>query len=144
MPGLLQYLTDLQCGALTTSNDGSSHVHAKDMDLWLPSMLPIHLWQHICIQIEGATDGLPEIEKKLRQAQCHSALDSFCHALFLKSHMVDWKNSNAQGQKACALKFGSIESTMIAHLPLLSTGLLGLPLRSCLMVNPSMRNSHHS
>ena len=99
MPGLLQYLTDLQRTAPTTSDDGGSHVHAEDMDLWLPSMLPIHLRQHICIQIEDATDGLPEIEKKLRQAQCHSALDSLRRALRLKSHMVDWRNHNARGQR---------------------------------------------
>lgn len=62
-------------------------------------MLPVDLRQQICIRIEGAPDGLPGIKKKLRQAQCHSALDSLRRALRLKSHMIDWRNGNARGQR---------------------------------------------
>jgi len=42
---------------------------------------------------------LPEIEEKLRTAQCFDALQTLRHTLRIKSRLVKFKNQNVRGQR---------------------------------------------
>ena len=90
IPGLLQYQADLR----TQDNEFcNTSEHPEDNDLWLPSRLPLNVRGKICIP------NLPEIEEKLRTAQCYDALDSLRHTLKIKSRLVKFKNKNIRGQR---------------------------------------------
>lgn len=95
----MQYITNVERAAKPTNKDDAPRIHVEDTDLWLPSMIPSNVRNQICIRLEEARQDLPDLELKLREAQCHSALDQMRRALRLKSHMVDWRNSNARGQR---------------------------------------------
>ncbi|KAH7904941.1 hypothetical protein BJ138DRAFT_1118936 [Hygrophoropsis aurantiaca] len=64
----------------------------EDIDLWLPSELPIGEQTSGCIQ------GLPDMERKLREAQCHDALDALRARLHAKAHLIAFRNKNTRGQ----------------------------------------------
>ncbi|KAF9472049.1 hypothetical protein BDN70DRAFT_819206, partial [Pholiota conissans] len=90
IPGLLQYLADSGIG-------GTAHwdadPNAEEVDLFLPSKIPSSRREKACV------DGLPEMEARLRTAQCFDALASLRRTLRLKTRMVHFKNRNVRGQK---------------------------------------------
>lgn len=90
MPGLLQYQTDHPISLSTSSHNSP---HPEDSKLWLPSHLPPNFRHRICVE------RLPEIEEKLRSAQCYDALNSIRHILKIKSRLVKFKNKNIRGQR---------------------------------------------
>lgn len=90
IPGLLQILTNLGSSLLHTPD---SDTNPEDIDLWLPSAIPKERRRFSCVE------GLPEMESKLRTAQCSSSLDGLRHVLRLKTRMVYFKNKNVRGQK---------------------------------------------
>lgn len=94
MPGLLQHRTNLeQASSQQHINEPVPQIAAEGVLLWLPSHLPPSLQRSICIA------GLPEIEERLRTAQCHGALETLRKALRLKTHMVSFRNKNSRGQR---------------------------------------------
>ncbi|PPQ99597.1 hypothetical protein CVT26_009183 [Gymnopilus dilepis] len=99
MPGLLQYQAKVrQEGQTTNANanaDSTASVpkHPEDAKLWLPSQLPVAVRSLICV------NNLPEIEEKLRTAQCYDALDSLRHILKIKTRLIKFKNKNIRGQR---------------------------------------------
>jgi hypothetical protein len=90
MPGLLQMLIDDEEELEGVSSEVTN---PEDVKLWLPSSVPAHLRQSVCM------DGLPEIEERLRTAQCGDAIQSLRHTLRVKSRMVLFKNANIVGQR---------------------------------------------
>lgn len=100
MPGLLQFVINRQRSAPTPApNDNTPRMHVEDAELWLPSMVPTAVRDRVCLCMEDSPQGLPGIEQRLREAQCTSALNQLRSALRLKSHMTDWRNANARGQR---------------------------------------------
>ena len=98
MPGLLQYRANLLPNA--RDGDGSPPAdavvlvpqHPEDARLWFPSQLPDAVRSLVCVE------KLPEIEAKLRTAQCFDALDSLPHILKIKTRLIKFKNKNIRGQ----------------------------------------------
>ncbi|KAF8196486.1 hypothetical protein BJ912DRAFT_823307, partial [Pholiota molesta] len=90
IPGLLQYQTEAGNGGLTT---WENEPKPEDVDLFLPSQLPTNRREAAC------TKGLPEMESKLRNAQCFDALSHLRRTLRLKTRMIQYKNSNIRGQR---------------------------------------------
>lgn len=94
MPGLLQHRTNHERETLPTTEQTPSRSHAEDIELWLPSAVSDSIIRKsICVP------GLPDIEDRLRIAQCHGALESMRRALRLKTHMCDFRNRNSRGQR---------------------------------------------
>ncbi|CAA7268125.1 unnamed protein product [Cyclocybe aegerita] len=90
LPGILQYQADLQ--AMNPSLCAAPG-YPEDSKLWLPSAVDTQARPRVCL------DGLPEIEEKLRTAQCHNALEGIRTILTIKSRMVAFKNKNVRGQR---------------------------------------------
>lgn len=90
MPGLLQIQTNL--GRNPTAI-WSSNPNPEDVDIWLPSAIPVNQRRAACVE------GLPEMELRLRTAQCSSSLQGLRQALRVKTRMVYFKNKNIRGQK---------------------------------------------
>lgn len=90
MPGLLQIQTDL--GANPTAL-WSSNPNPEDVDLYLPSAIPSNCRSSACIQ------NLPEMELRLRTAQCSTSLQGLRQTLRVKTRMVYFKNKNIRGQR---------------------------------------------
>ncbi|PPQ83667.1 hypothetical protein CVT26_000898 [Gymnopilus dilepis] len=90
MPGLLQYQAESRAAGVDVSTVAE---HAELNQLWLPSRLPPSHRPRVCI------DGLPEIEDRLRTAQCHDALRAIRHILKIKTRLVKFKNKNMRGQR---------------------------------------------
>ncbi len=90
MPGVLQIQTDLGQNptALWLSNP-----NPEDVPLWLPSQIPIDKHQTAC------REGLPEMEARLRTAQCDSSLNGLRRTLRVKTRMGYFKNKNVRGQR---------------------------------------------
>lgn len=90
VPGLLQY-------QMETGNDGSAvwetRPKPKDIDLFLPLQLSTNRREPACAL------GLPEMEARLRNAQCLDALSDLRSTLHLKMRMIQFKNSNICGQR---------------------------------------------
>ncbi|PPR04511.1 hypothetical protein CVT24_013117 [Panaeolus cyanescens] len=89
IPGLLQYQIDLEKkhGRIPEPE------HPEEQKIWLPSHLPAELRNDMCYP------GLPEMEEKLRTAQCYSALDALRHCLRIKSRLYFQKQKNIRGQR---------------------------------------------
>ncbi|KAJ8095830.1 hypothetical protein PM082_022722 [Marasmius tenuissimus] len=90
MPSLLCYLTEMNEEIPDGSNDD---VEPEDIVLWLPSAIPASRQANVC------TDGLINIESKLRYAQCFNSLDGVWHTLRLKTRMLLFKYANVSGQR---------------------------------------------
>lgn len=90
MPGLLQIQTNLGHNPTAIWN---SNPNLEDIALWLPSAIPANQRRAACIE------GLPEMELRLRTAQCSSSLQGLCQALRVKTRMVFFKNKNIRGQR---------------------------------------------
>jgi len=90
MPGLLQHRHNLSTQRPSTP---LSSGNPEDLELWLPSALPLEDRERICIK------GLPGAEEKLRTAQCYDALESMRHILTIKARMIQFKNKNLRGQR---------------------------------------------
>lgn len=90
MPGLLQVLTDLGASPIRIWD---SNPHPEDVDLWLPSAVSKERRRAACIE------GLPEVELKLRTAQCSGTLEGLRHVLRIKTRMIYFKNKNIRGQR---------------------------------------------
>lgn len=90
MPGLLQIQTNL--GHNPTAL-WSSSPNPEDIDLWLPSAISSVQRKAACVS------GLPEMELRLRTAQCSSSLQGLRQALRVKTRMVYFKNKNVRGQQ---------------------------------------------
>jgi hypothetical protein len=90
IPGLLQLQADLAINLLPAIMSNSQ---PEDVELWLPSGLPTDRRR------AASMEGLPEMENKLRMAQCHDALDNVWHILCIKARMVEFKNKHIQGQR---------------------------------------------
>lgn len=88
IPGLLQLLVDLK-----DTNPSEPDEKPEGFKLWLPSEIPPTRRRAACIE------GLPEIESKLRTAQCNDALDDVRHTMRVKARMVQFKNQNVRGQR---------------------------------------------
>ncbi|KAK0209542.1 hypothetical protein IW262DRAFT_1450772 [Armillaria fumosa] len=91
MPGLVQYLLEIQESSLLVGGDGDEH--PEEAKLWMPSDIPVENQRAVCVE------GLPSMEDQLRTAQCHDALHGIQHILRLKLRMVQYKNKNTHGQK---------------------------------------------
>ncbi len=90
MPGLLQIQTNLGQNPIAVWN---SDPNPEDVALWLPSAIPTNQRRAACC------DGLPEMELRLRTAQCSSSLQGLRQALRVKTRMVYFKNKNIRGQR---------------------------------------------
>lgn len=90
MPGLLQIQTDAGFNPTAIWN---SNPNPEDVQLWLPSEIATNQRRAACIE------GLPEIELRLRTAQCGSSLEGLRQALRVKTRMVYFKNKNIRGQR---------------------------------------------
>lgn len=90
MPGLLQVLIDIGADPILTWD---SNLDPEAVDLWLPSAIPKERRRAAC------REGIPEMELKLRTAQCSGSLQSLRHVLRLKTRMVYFKNKNIRGQR---------------------------------------------
>ncbi|KAJ3487311.1 hypothetical protein NLJ89_g11723 [Agrocybe chaxingu] len=88
MPGLLQYKTTLPRGSYADDAE-----NAEDVDLWFPSRVDCTARATVCVT------NLPEMEEKLRTAQCFDSLDNVRTILTLKSCMVAFKSKNVRGQR---------------------------------------------
>lgn len=88
MPGLLQLQKDLEVADKAVPGLDDANTHPEDVPLWLPSSLPNSRLHNVC------TPLLPEMEHKLRTAQCHDALEGLRHVLCVKTRMVLFKNKN--------------------------------------------------
>lgn len=90
MPGLFQIQTDL--GANSAALWQSNPI-PEDVDIWLPSSVTSNRRGASCIE------GLPEMELKLRTAQCSSSLQGLRQTLRVKTRMIYFKNKNIRGQR---------------------------------------------
>ncbi|KII84055.1 hypothetical protein PLICRDRAFT_671736 [Plicaturopsis crispa FD-325 SS-3] len=84
MPAALRLLENNPTAAAST-------VQPEDVALYLPSAL-------MAEQLRGCTAGLAEIEDKLRDAQCASALDSLRTQLHIKSRYLTYKQFESRHQ----------------------------------------------
>ncbi|KAH7905083.1 hypothetical protein BJ138DRAFT_1138372 [Hygrophoropsis aurantiaca] len=66
--------------------------NAGSIKLWLPSELPMNERR------QGCSEGLPRMETKLREAQCHDSLDMLRSRLHAKAHLINFRNKNTRGQ----------------------------------------------
>ena len=89
MPGLVQYLTDID-EDLLYDEDG----HPESEKLWLPSAIPAHFSEAVCC------DGVDIIEEQLWRARAYDALNSVRHTLHVKTKMILFKNKNIWGQRS--------------------------------------------
>jgi hypothetical protein len=90
VPGLLQILIDRGVNPFVAWD---TNPNPEDVDLWLPSAIPGDRRRSACFE------GLPEMELKLRTAQCASSLHNLRHVLRVKTRMVYFKNKNIRGQR---------------------------------------------
>lgn len=90
MPGVLQIQTDLGRNPTALWN---SDPNPEDVQLWLPSEVPATKRHAACVE------GLPEMELRLRSAQCSSSLQGLRQALRIKTRMIYFKNKNIRGQR---------------------------------------------
>ena len=90
MPGLLQHQDNIYGTGRSSTHKPS---HPEKATIWLPSQLPTDVRRRICFE------KLPEIEEKLRTAQCFDALETLRHTLRVKSRLVKFKNQNVRGQR---------------------------------------------
>ena len=90
MPGVLQIQTDL---GMNPTALWSCNPNPEDMELFLPSAIPSNRRRHAC------AENLPEMETRLRTAQCNSSLQGLRQALRVKTKMVYFKNKNIRGQR---------------------------------------------
>ncbi|KAJ7049780.1 hypothetical protein C8F01DRAFT_1264808 [Mycena amicta] len=67
---------------------------AEDVKLWLPSDLTDLQRSWVC------KSALPEVEAKLREAQCGDALAKIRSHLYAKTHLIHTRNAMAVGQAA--------------------------------------------
>lgn len=88
MPGILQYLTDEQ-----ENMSRNPDCNPEDAKIWLPSTISESARSWV------GTEGLTDIEVRLRNARCRDALDGLRHTLRVKSRMVQFKNTNVRGQR---------------------------------------------
>ncbi|KAL1671802.1 hypothetical protein EV122DRAFT_284573 [Schizophyllum commune] len=79
--------------ALWNDNPDNAHAPIEKQPLFLPSSLPA---------AERATcvDGFDDIERRLRDAQCRTALDAVRNHLLVMSRMLTFKNANTRHQGA--------------------------------------------
>ncbi|KAE9387407.1 hypothetical protein BT96DRAFT_837684, partial [Gymnopus androsaceus JB14] len=88
MPGLLQLLTDKQ---LPTAHESDSA--PEEAKIWFPSCLTAVERDRVC------TEGLYDMEIRLRQARCYDALQGLRHTLRVKTRMLLFKHANIRGQR---------------------------------------------
>jgi len=91
IPGLHQYLLDIEQPVVVGALDAGAE--AESFHLSLPSFFPDNRRRAAC------NEGLPEIEGRLRLAQCHDALRGLLHNLRVKSRMMHFKKNNIRGQR---------------------------------------------
>ncbi|RDB23287.1 hypothetical protein Hypma_009705 [Hypsizygus marmoreus] len=91
MPGLLQYISDLERARPSPATPTSSN--PEDVDLYLPSQITANRRDVVC------RAGLADMEEKLRTAQCYDSLDGLRHVLRMKTRMIQFKNKNVRGQR---------------------------------------------
>ena len=89
MPGLLQFISDLT----QSSNSPATSDNSEDLSLWLPSEIPLNRQRAVCFE------GLPEMEARLRKAQCLDSLEGIRHVLRIKTRLIQFKNKNIRGQR---------------------------------------------
>ncbi|KAJ7511254.1 hypothetical protein B0H11DRAFT_2215093 [Mycena galericulata] len=65
---------------------------AEDIRLYLPSQLPE------AERLNGCQRGVPEMEARLREAQCSDALVQIRARLYAKGHLIMFRNENLTGQ----------------------------------------------
>lgn len=89
-PGLLEYKSSLGSEEAATS---SASEKVEETILWLPSRVPASHRAAVWVK------GLPDVEERLRTAQCTDALDSVRRILRIKTRMIEFKNKNIRGQR---------------------------------------------
>ncbi|KAF7321838.1 CxC2 domain-containing protein [Mycena kentingensis (nom. inval.)] len=67
---------------------------AKETKLWLPSHLTEDERSWACVE------GLPDVEARLREAQCEGALINIRGRLFARTHIIVYRDANSTGQRA--------------------------------------------
>ncbi|PPR04539.1 hypothetical protein CVT26_002506 [Gymnopilus dilepis] len=90
MPGLLQYQIERQAAGEDVFTVAE---HSELIQLWLPSRLPASYRPQVC------SNDLPEIEDRLRTAQCHDALRAIRYILKIKTRLIKFKHKNLRGQR---------------------------------------------
>lgn len=90
MPGLLQIQTDLN---MVPTALWSANPNPEDVELWLPSRVSPDRRRAACVE------DLPQMELRLRTAQCSSSLEGLRQALRVKTRLVYFKNKNIRGQR---------------------------------------------
>ena len=96
MPGLAHYQSTGISLSSTSSQFSTTAVNSpnpENADIWLPSRIHTSHRSRVC------QPGLPEIEERVRTAQCFDALDAVRHVLKIKTRMVKFKNKNVRGQR---------------------------------------------
>ncbi|KAJ7439189.1 hypothetical protein B0H11DRAFT_1752144 [Mycena galericulata] len=75
---------------------------SRDEDALPPKAEHVHLYLPSALSAEervnGCQRGLPDMEARLREAQCSDALVDIRAALHTKSHLISFKNENVTGQ----------------------------------------------
>ncbi|KAJ7444055.1 hypothetical protein B0H11DRAFT_1931229 [Mycena galericulata] len=79
-------------------------VKAEEIRLYLPSQLPE------AERLNGCQRGVPEMEARLREAQCTDALVQIRARLYAKGHLITFRNENLTGQVQTTRS-----QTLIAH-----------------------------
>ncbi|KAF9054775.1 hypothetical protein BJ165DRAFT_1321710, partial [Panaeolus papilionaceus] len=91
------YMPSLQQFLISSSKKSSEPIQLADNpeehNLWLPSKIPEESRESVC------TPNLPQIEERLRTAQCHSSLEKLRHVLRIKSRLAKFKSKNMRGQR---------------------------------------------
>ncbi|KAJ7893230.1 hypothetical protein B0H13DRAFT_1625288 [Mycena leptocephala] len=67
---------------------------AEEIKLWMPSELEPGTRRQVCRR------GVPEVEARLRRAQCGDSLQDLRRRLHAQTHLISWRNSNSVGQRA--------------------------------------------
>ncbi|KAJ7917013.1 hypothetical protein B0H13DRAFT_2231523 [Mycena leptocephala] len=74
-------------------NEDTAAPKAEDVHLYLPSALPA------AERVNGCQPGLPDMEARLREAQCSDALVKLRSLLHSKGHLIAFRNENMTGQR---------------------------------------------
>lgn len=83
---------------------GTESVEAESVCLWLPSSVATEDRESVCIE------GLAEKEERLREAQCHDALEKIRALQRAKSHLITFKRRNISGQRKNTRARSSLEA----------------------------------
>ncbi|KAJ7050839.1 hypothetical protein C8F01DRAFT_1177269, partial [Mycena amicta] len=80
---------------------------AEHLKIYLPSQLTTDECHRVCAR------GVVNAETKLRLGQCADALAALRTALYVKTHLIYWRNANAVGQKGSTRSASLLERVAV-------------------------------